>query len=76
MRLTVSEIVVQWFAAVVALLIMAGVIVVLAVGSRTRRPRTPLRRPAPLEAGAMAFSAQLDAAHRNGSTHHARDRRV
>jgi hypothetical protein len=76
MRLTVSEIVVQWFAGVTALLIMAGVIVVLAVGSRSGRSRPPSRPRDAVDPGAMTFSAELGAVHRNGTSRHARDRSV
>jgi hypothetical protein len=42
--LAVPEIVVQGFAAAVVVLVVAGVLAVLAVGSRSQRRRVPVQR--------------------------------
>lgn len=62
MRLAVSDVVVQGFAAAVAVLVTAGVTAVLAVSARARRPRRS--RPAPPSA---AYSAGAGSAHSNGA---------
>jgi hypothetical protein len=64
--LAVPEIVVQGFAALVMVLVTAGVVAVLTLGSRARVPKVPPRRPARLPAGTSAFAVGVDSMHRNG----------
>jgi hypothetical protein len=66
--LTVPEIVVQGFAAVVAVLVVAGVLAVLGFGARARPRRVPARRAARLPVGTSAFVVGLDPTHRNGTS--------
>ena len=71
MWLAVPEVVVQWFAALVVVLVVAGVAVVLGLGARARRSRrtdqSP-RRPARLPVGTSAFHVQAAPTHRNGTS--------
>jgi len=67
MWLAVPEIVVQGFAAVVVVLVVAGVLAVLGFGSRGRR-RLGARGPARLPAATSAFPFQVQQANRNGSS--------
>ena len=66
--LAVPEAVVQGFAALVMVLVVAGVLAVLALGSRSRRLRVTAQRPARMPARTSAHPVLLDAAHRNGTT--------
>jgi len=69
-RLTVSEGVAQWFAGMVALMVVSGVAAVLVVGSRAWRADAPRQRPARVEAlPAAPVGEHRDAAHRRGSGH-------
>jgi hypothetical protein len=67
MWLAVSEVVVQGFAAVVVVLVVAGVMAVLGLGSRTRRPGAPARRQSRRPAGTSRYAVQVDPRHRNGT---------
>jgi hypothetical protein len=66
-RLTVSAVVVQWFAGTVVMLVVAGVAVVLAAGSRARRSPAPARQPARVGARSTALPAEPSAGNRNGT---------
>jgi len=73
MWLAVSEAVVQGFAGLVLVLVVAGVLAVLGLGSRVgrsgaRRPRAPERRPARLPEGTSVFPLRVGPAHRNGTS--------
>jgi hypothetical protein len=64
--LAVPEIVVQGFAALVMVLVVAGVAAVLGLGSRARRTSVPPRRSARMPAGTSVFPVRVDSIHRNG----------
>jgi hypothetical protein len=66
--LTVPEIVVQGFAALVVVLVIAGVLAVLGLGARARPRRAPARRPVRMPAGTSAYVVGLDPTHRNGTS--------
>jgi hypothetical protein len=71
MWLAVSEIVVQGFAAAVVVLVVAGVVAVLGLGSRTRRSGVSdqsSRRRTRLPVGTSGFAVHVDPRHRNGSS--------
>jgi hypothetical protein len=67
MWLAVPDMVVQGFAALVMVLVVAGVAAVVALGSRGRRARVPARRPARLPSATSGLAVRLDRADRNGT---------
>jgi hypothetical protein len=68
MWLAVPEVVVQGFAALVAVLVVTGVLAVLGLGSRSRRLGAPARRPARPPARTGAYPVRVDPTHRNGTS--------